>query len=54
MATKHSYMTDSEFGASPNLPVVLAGLLVGVIPVAWVLIAVAAVADAAWSALKKA
>ena len=54
VATNHSYIADSEFRSSPSLPVVLAGLLVGVIPVAWVLIAVAAAADAAWSALKKA
>ncbi len=53
MATNHSYIADSEFRAGPNLPVVLAGLLVGVIPVAWALIAVAALADTVWSALKK-
>ncbi len=44
MATNHSYMAGNEFRASPRLPVVLLGLLVGVIPVAWALIAVAVVA----------
>ncbi len=53
MATNHSYIAAGEFRESPCLRVVLLGILVGVVPVAWVLTAVAALADTVWSALKK-